>query len=589
MRHLLNRTRSAWVGNLALALVASLLVTFCLGGVGAAAAVPQPTGSPTVSQTLSTFNGSPSTAFHISFTVTPTTTPFTPWINVFGPDVLNAGPVHPTVQPQGTSGAYSVVYTVYLSAVNAVVNLVSPNIVGSPYETTSVLYSVYLGVTTPPPPSGTGVAAPVTTTTTSNTVTVGQNQPVGSISSTTTTVGGVGIPAAMLQLNTSQLIQAVSSLGTSTGNLQIQIPTSSVPTGGGTLVNVASGGLSALTTAGKGLEIDTPSGNVTLDPSILSQISSQLPSGDQAQIEVTPLPQSQVSTIVSSATTSGGIYQSGGVTVQVSVNIVNSTGQTVGNFEPTGGTVQLTLPYSSTVSGTDAEKLGIYYYNTSTDTWQYVPGSTTDLTTGTVSAPLTHLSTYAVLLDTQTFPDIQGYWAQSDIEIMIAHHVVDGVSATAFDPTAPVTRGQFALMLARALNLSMPTPSAAPFSDVPTTNPYAGAIAAAVKAGIVDGYPNGTFQPDANISRQELAVMIDRAMAAANQPTTLLSAQIPTLLAPFTDGGQVASWAEQSVAADIQQHIITGVTATTLDPTATTTRAEATVMLQRLMAYLGTL
>ncbi len=596
MRHVFRR--SAWAGNAALILIGALLMTAGIGGIAAAApsSPPGPACSATASASCNALvvlqQVSGQTAVTVNFNVQPVTSPLPPvWVQIFSPSKqLIQGPVQVQPQPPSTVGSvYSVVYTVY----QALGSLFAPvaNVLGSVYNNIAVLYSVYLaGPPTPPPPApppSTGGAPPASPP--GKTITVGANLPVGSLGITTAIVGGVQINASVLQLNGSQLTQAVSSLGTGTSNLQIQLTTSSVPSGNAALVNVPSDAISALTAAGKGVEVDTPSGNITLSSTVLSQISAQLPAGDQAQIEVTPLPESQISTIISSATTSGGIYQVGGQTVQVSVNVVNSTGQTVGNFEPSGGaTVNLTLPYSSGVSGTDADKLGIYYYDQSTGSWQYVGGKT-DLTTGTVSVDTTHLSTYAVLLDSQTFPDIQGYWAQSDIEIMIAHHIVDGISATAFDPTGAVTRAEFALMLARALNLSMPTPSTAPFSDVPVTSPYAGAIAAAVQAGIVNGYPDGTFRPDANISRQELAVMVDRAMTAANQPTSLLPAQIPTLLAPFGDAGQLAGWAQQAVAADIEQHIIHGVTATTLDPTATTTRAEATVMLQRLLAYLGTL
>ena len=431
-----------------------------------------------------------------------------------------------------------------------------------------------------------GGVPPIPTTITGPTVTVGANLPVGSIADATTTVGGVVIPAAVLQIDTLDLIQAVRALGTGT-TLQLQLPGSSIPAGGGALVNLPADALTALGAAGKGLQVDTPSGDVTLPPGILGQISSQLPAGDQAQIDVTPLPPSQISAIVPSAGADGGIYQTAGLVVEIAVHIVGSGGQIVGRFEPSRGIMDLTIPYASTITGADAQKLGLYSYDGASGAWQYVPGSVTNEATGTVSGALSHLSTYAVLLDTRTFPDIQGYWAQSDIEVMIAHHVVEGVSAAAFDPAGPVTRGEFALMLARALNLSRAAPSTAPFSDVPAGNPYAGAIAAAVRAGLVNGYPDGTYRPDASISRQELAVLIDRAMTAAGRPATL--SPIPTLLAPFADAGQVAGWARPALAAAVGQHILKGETATTLDPLGTTTRAEAAVVIERLMADLGTL
>jgi glutamate racemase len=82
---------------------------------------------------------------------------------------------------------------------------------------------------------------------------------------------------------------------------------------------------------------------------------------------------------------------------------------------------------------------------------------------------------------------------------------------------------------------------------------------------------------------------VTRAMQAAGQPATVSSSQVATLLAPFKDSSRVASYATQSLAEVVQLKIITGVTATALDPTANATRAQATVIVRRLLGYLGDL
>jgi len=242
------------------------------------------------------------------------------------------------------------------------------------------------------------------------------------------------------------------------------------------------------------------------------------------------------------------------------------------------------------VSGLDALKLGVYYFDKTTGQWVY-EGGKVDLTSGTVTVNVNHLSTYAILEDTQTFADLsQAPWAESDIQIMIAHHVIDGTSATTFEPNASVTRAQFTAMVDRALGLHVPAVvTTTHFTDVSPTDWFAGDVEAAVTAGIVSGFPGGTFQPNAPITREELAVMMARAMTAAGQPATVSAAQAASALATFKDAGTVDTWAQSGMGIAISQKVINGESATTLDPTGQATRAQATVMLKRLLVYLGSL
>jgi len=75
-----------------------------------------------------------------------------------------------------------------------------------------------------------------------------------------------------------------------------------------------------------------------------------------------------------------------------------------------------------------------------------------------------------------------------------------------FRPNAPMTRGLAASLLARVYNLE---PAATSFADVGTTN--AGAIGALVDAGVITGFADGSFRPDAPITRGQLASLLVRA------------------------------------------------------------------------------
>lgn len=97
------------------------------------------------------------------------------------------------------------------------------------------------------------------------------------------------------------------------------------------------------------------------------------------------------------------------------------------------------------------------------------------------------------------------------IERLVGKNVIAGYNDGTFRPNERVTRGQFATFIARALELpASKTPKK--FSDVnEKMSTYQGIIKAA-EAGIITGYPNGSFKPDENISREDMAIMLDRAL-----------------------------------------------------------------------------
>ena len=203
----------------------------------------------------------------------------------------------------------------------------------------------------------------------------------------------------------------------------------------------------------------------------------------------------------------------------------------------------------------------------------------------TVPATISSLGQYAPLAAVPTFVDTQGFWAEKDIAIAAAHHLVEGVNATHFDPNALVTRAQFTVMLARALGLAPLGASAIsslPFTDVSPTVWYAGTIAAAVQDGLVSGINATHFAPDAPITREQMAVLIGRMLALQNNaPPVPTATQQATLLAPFTDAATISSWAAASVAEMIQEGVMKGRSTATFAPLAPATRAEAAVMLVR--------
>ena len=91
-----------------------------------------------------------------------------------------------------------------------------------------------------------------------------------------------------------------------------------------------------------------------------------------------------------------------------------------------------------------------------------------------------------------------------------------------------------------------------------------------------------TFKPNDPITREQMAVMVSRALNAAGKPVDAKSKQ-DTLLAKFTDRLSISGWAQVSIAESVQAGIISGVTADRFAPAANASRAEAVVMLKRML------
>jgi peptide/nickel transport system substrate-binding protein len=118
------------------------------------------------------------------------------------------------------------------------------------------------------------------------------------------------------------------------------------------------------------------------------------------------------------------------------------------------------------------------------------------------------------------FKDVAAsYWAYDAISALAAKKVIAGYADGTFKPEASVTREEFAKMIVTAKGLAEVKPATPTFSDVPKTRWSYGVVEAAAKAGYIKGIGGGKFGPAAAIKRQDLAVLLVRVLgkeAAAN-------------------------------------------------------------------------
>lgn len=161
-------------------------------------------------------------------------------------------------------------------------------------------------------------------------------------------------------------------------------------------------------------------------------------------------------------------------------------------------------------------------------------------------------------------------WAEEYITCLAENGIVNGKTDGIFDPNSSVTREEFAKMLTIAVKAE--GKSDISFTDVSPDAWYTPYIGAAVEAGIVTGYEDGTFGIGKNISRQEAAVMIYRA-------ASLIHSEFPRGSHGFSDSESIASWADEAVGNCVALGIISGNNMNEFLPTNNITRAECAKMI----------
>ena len=170
-------------------------------------------------------------------------------------------------------------------------------------------------------------------------------------------------------------------------------------------------------------------------------------------------------------------------------------------------------------------------------------------------------------------PDIDGHWAELQIEYMMSKDIVGGYPDGTFKPGNTITRAEFMKMVNNASGFT--AAGSKTFTDVSAADWYAPEIAKAAAAGFISGYPDGSMRPNANISRQEAAVMIARA------------SQLDLTAAPdldkFSDAPELADWSRSAVAACSQAGYINGYPDGTFRGSQSITRAEAIVIIKNTM------
>ncbi|WP_341346284.1 S-layer homology domain-containing protein [Paenibacillus sp. FSL H3-0469] len=191
--------------------------------------------------------------------------------------------------------------------------------------------------------------------------------------------------------------------------------------------------------------------------------------------------------------------------------------------------------------------------------------------------------TYSVIWNPQDFDDVRNHWSKADVNNIAARLSLKGNGDNTFSPNRSVSRSEFAEIVVTGLGLMRQNVTQADFSDVPASAWYKDSVAIANEFDIVRGYGDGNFKGNQQITREQGFAMIARAYRLIQSEDVPSQEQIASTLASYTDGTNVAAWAQGDVAQLILAGIIQGNGPQSLNPKAPMARAEVTALIARML------
>ncbi|QHV00924.1 S-layer homology domain-containing protein [Synechocystis sp. CACIAM 05] len=184
------------------------------------------------------------------------------------------------------------------------------------------------------------------------------------------------------------------------------------------------------------------------------------------------------------------------------------------------------------------------------------------------------------LAQSSSFGDLQGYWGSSYVTTLAERGIIGGFPDGTFQPNAQITRAQFAAIAVKAFDLS-PGNGSRSFRDVPANYWAAPAISAVNNSGLVTGFPDGSFRPEENITRAQALVILAKALGNKTNAD-------PNGLNPYSDRQAVPQWAMDSVARAANGGIIVNFPdANQINPNSLATRGEVAALVYQTLVKLG--
>lgn len=176
------------------------------------------------------------------------------------------------------------------------------------------------------------------------------------------------------------------------------------------------------------------------------------------------------------------------------------------------------------------------------------------------------------------FVDTKGHYAEKAIKHLASMQVINGVTATEFRPNAQISRQDFIVLLSRALGLLPSEHAESTFSDLSKDSVYQAYASTLADSGIIKGKADGSMGGKDPLTRQELAVMLERVNQHLSFGTTEKKADPAT----FLDEQKIASFAQKASYEAVRQGWLTAYKGA-FQPDKMLTRGDAVVLVERLV------
>lgn len=167
--------------------------------------------------------------------------------------------------------------------------------------------------------------------------------------------------------------------------------------------------------------------------------------------------------------------------------------------------------------------------------------------------------------------DVVGHWAEKAIRVWLDEGWVSGFPDGRFRPDGQVKRAELAAFVNRAFHYTKAAEGS--FSDVPSGKWYAKDAAIAQEAGYMQGDGKGSFRPEANVTREEAAVIVARLLK--------LDASDAAEADKFADAKSMSAWSRGAIAAVAKAGVMKGYDGNLFQAAKPLTRAEAVALLER--------
>lgn len=205
------------------------------------------------------------------------------------------------------------------------------------------------------------------------------------------------------------------------------------------------------------------------------------------------------------------------------------------------------------------------------------PGST-DITVNTQDGNFIARTKVVVTAGTSAnsgpFTDIKGNWATPEILRAYDLKVASGYPDFTFQPNANITRSEFTVMLMNGLKPASEGVDLT-FTDTDQIQDWAAkAVKQAVKLGIISGYPDGTFRPTANITHAEMMSMVVKGLGITLTPGATTD---------YADDADIPDWAKPAASISGKNNLLGGTTGNNFAPSTLATRAEAVTAIVRML------